>query len=147
MLTDYSNVTFVAKTTQVNASKRTVDMTECIEVARNAAVDIGTLVLFVANGGTVPHSYRYRADCDYVGVLAHPDGHVWVWALRDRAAVRSYGSPMGDEGTAVRIWGERARTAFRNRNDAAMTTVYRAQLAARLIREVSCQSAASARVA
>jgi hypothetical protein len=55
-LVNYSNVTFVVKTTQVNASKRTVDVSECIEVARGAAVDTGTLVLFVANGGTVPHS-------------------------------------------------------------------------------------------
>ena len=147
MLTDFSNVTFVAKTTQTNASKRIVDLSECIEVARGAAVDTGTLVLYVANGGTVPHSYRYRADCDYVGVLAHPDGRVWVWALRERAATRSYGSPMGDEGTSVRIWGERARTAFRNRNDAAMTTVYRAQLAAHLFRVVSCQTRDASRVA
>jgi hypothetical protein len=55
---------------------------------------------------------------------------------------------MGDEGTAVRIWGEGARTAFRQRNDAAMTTVYRAQLAARLLREVSrCQTCAASSVA
>ncbi len=141
MLTDFSNVTYVCKSTQCNASKRLVDVSECIEVARGAAVDTGTLVLYVANGGTVPLSYRYRADCDYVGVLAHPDGRVWVWAIRERAAIRNYGSPMGDEGTAVRIWGEHARTAFRSRADAGMVTVYRAQLASRILREVtSCQT-------
>lgn len=139
-LTDYANVTFVTHTLNCNASKRTVDVAECIEVARGAAVDTGTLVLYVANGGTVPRSYKWRADCDYVGVLAHPDGRVWVWAIRDRAAVRSYGSPMGDEGTAVRIWGESARTAFRARDNAGLVTVYRAQLAARLLREVEATS-------
>ena len=135
-MTNYANITIVRDTRNPRASVRRVDVDQCIEIARSAAVDTGALALYCENGGTVANAYKWRADADYVGVLAHPDGRVWVWATRERASQRPYGTPMSDQGTAVRVWGERARSAFTTRPNVGHTTIARAFLAADLLDEV-----------